>query len=71
MQFRGDPGEWLETETGYDRGFCCEIAGLGWLGTGIPVDFGGYGMGAIEALSLFESRGRHLFASPFLAGPGG
>ena len=71
MQFRGDPGEWLETESGYDRGSWREIAGLGWLGTGIPVAFGDYGMGAIEALSLSESRGRHLIASPFLAGLGG
>ena len=59
--------ERMESETGYDQDLWKELAQLGWLGMGIPEQFGGSGMGATEQVSVIESMGRQLFASPFLA----
>jgi alkylation response protein AidB-like acyl-CoA dehydrogenase len=57
----------MQSDSGYDPGLWREIAELGWLGMGIAEPLGGSGMGAIEQVSVIESMGRQLFASPFLA----
>ncbi|MAG30355.1 MAG: acyl-CoA dehydrogenase [Deltaproteobacteria bacterium] len=59
--------EWMESEAGYDPNLWGEIAALGWLGMGIPEEFGGSGMGVTELVSVVESMGRKVFGSPFLA----
>jgi len=57
----------MESESGYDADVWRELAGLGWLGMGIPEEFGGSGMGVTELVSVVESMGRKVFGSPFLA----
>ncbi len=42
------------------------MAGLGWLGIGLPEDCGGTG-GAVETMLLMERFGASLFASPYLS----
>jgi acyl-CoA dehydrogenase len=59
--------EWMELESGFDRELWRELAGLGWMGMGIPDEFGGSGMGATEQVSVMECMGRCVFGSPFLA----
>jgi len=59
--------KWMESESGYDSDLWREIAELGWLGMGIPEEFGGTGMGVTELVSVVESMGRKVFGSPFLA----
>ena len=59
--------EWMESETGYDPDLWREMAELGWLGIGIPEEYGGSAMGAVEQVSVIESMGRRLLGSPFLA----
>lgn len=59
--------EWMKSEPGYDPDLWREIAALGWLGIGIPEEFGGSGMGVTEQVCVVESMGRRLFGSPFLA----
>ncbi len=59
--------KWMESDAGYDADLWREIASLGWLGMGIPEEFGGSGMGATELVSVVQSMGRRVFGSPFLA----
>lgn len=62
-----DVREWMETETGFDAELWREIGALGWLGMGIPEEFGGADMGTTEQVSVIEAMGRQMFGSPFLA----
>jgi len=42
-----------------------EIAALGWMGTNIPEEYGGIGLGALELCVIAEEMGRALAPSPF------
>jgi alkylation response protein AidB-like acyl-CoA dehydrogenase len=42
-------------------------AKLGWLGLGLPEEFGGVGFGLAEEVMLFREFGRHLTPGPFLS----
>jgi len=53
-----------ENET-YARDLWSEIAEMGWLGTTIPEEFGGAGMGHLELALIFEELGRSLAPFPF------
>ena len=43
------------------------FAEMGWLGIGIPEEFGGVGFGAVERMLIGEAFGRHLVNEPYLA----
>lgn len=62
-----DVRKWMQSESGYDTEVWRELAALGWLGMGIPEEFGGSGLGVTELVSVIESMGRKMFGSPFLA----
>ncbi len=53
-----------------DRGFAetnwHAFAEMGWLGIGIPEEFGGLGFGAVERMLIGEAFGRHLVNEPYL-----
>ena len=53
-------------EDGFRREVWRRFASLGWLGVGLPEDFGGSG-GARETAVLMESLGRGLVVEPYLA----
>lgn len=55
----------LEASAGIDRELWAEMAGLGWLGIGIPERFGGSGLGALELALAAEEVGRALSPIPF------
>jgi len=49
----------------YDAALWKEIAQMGWLGTAIPEDFGGLGLGYLELCVIAEELGRALAPVPF------
>jgi alkylation response protein AidB-like acyl-CoA dehydrogenase len=53
--------------TGFSRELWRTFAEMGFSGLLVPEDFGGSGLGAVEAGVLMEEIGRHLTPSPFLA----
>ncbi len=53
-----------ETKT-YDADLWKAVAAQGWLGTAIPEDFGGLGLGHIELAAIAEELGRALSPIPF------
>ncbi len=57
----------MQGAEGFDTALFQEIAQLGWLGMAIPERFGGAGLGVTELVSVLETMGRHVYASPFLA----
>ncbi len=53
--------------TGFSRELWKEFAGMGFAGLLIPEEFGGSGLGAVEAGIVMEEIGRNLTPSPFFA----
>jgi alkylation response protein AidB-like acyl-CoA dehydrogenase len=57
----------LQSPEGFSREIWQEFAELGWLGLGIPEEFGGLGGGAVETGLVMEALGRALVVEPYLA----
>ncbi|MDE2463345.1 MAG: acyl-CoA/acyl-ACP dehydrogenase [Alphaproteobacteria bacterium] len=55
----------LESEASHDRALWSAIAEMGWLGTSIPEEFGGLGLGYLELCVIAEELGRVLAPVPF------
>jgi alkylation response protein AidB-like acyl-CoA dehydrogenase len=53
--------------TGFSRDFWTTFAEMGFCGLLVPEDFGGSGLGCVEAGIVMEEIGRTLMPSPFLA----
>jgi len=53
-------------EPGFDRDLWSAMTDQGWLGTAIPEDRGGLGLGTVELAVLLEQTGAHLAPVPFL-----
>jgi alkylation response protein AidB-like acyl-CoA dehydrogenase len=53
--------------TGFSRDLWRSFAGMGFSGLLVPEDFGGSGLGCVEAGVVMEEIGRTLMPSPFLA----
>ena len=49
----------------YDEDLWKAIAGQGWLGAAIPEEYGGLGLGGVEACAIAEELGRALAPIPF------
>lgn len=56
----------IDDELGYDTALWQEIAELGWLGIGVPENYGGIGLGMGEVVPLVEHMGRNLMNTPFV-----
>ena len=56
----------IDDEDGFDAALWDEIAELGWLGIGVPENYGGIGLGMAEIVPLVEHMGRHLMNTPFV-----
>ncbi|MBV1903548.1 MAG: acyl-CoA/acyl-ACP dehydrogenase [Marinosulfonomonas sp.] len=54
-----------ENPDGFDGDLWSKLAEGGWLGIGIPEEYGGSGMGAVELAVLAEEIGRTLACIPF------
>ena len=52
-------------ETAYHEGVWKGVVEMGWLGTAIPEEFGGLGLGMLEVCVLAEEMGRALAPVPF------
>jgi len=50
-----------------DHAIWREMAGLGWIGLGLPESAGGIGLGLSGATTLLELFGRNAFAEPYVA----
>lgn len=57
----------VQSPEGFSREIWREFADLGWLGLGIPEEFGGLGGGAVETGLVMEALGRALVVEPYLA----
>ncbi|MBI1239113.1 MAG: acyl-CoA dehydrogenase [Alphaproteobacteria bacterium] len=55
----------LEGDEPFDRALWKQIAEMGWLGTSIPEEFGGLGLGHLELCVIAEELGRALAPVPF------
>lgn len=55
----------LQGTEGYDKGLWRAIAEMGWLGTAIPENYGGLGLGYLELCVIAEELGRVLAPVPF------
>ncbi len=55
----------LEGSHGHDRGLWKAVAEMGWLGTAIPENYGGLGLGYLELCVIAEELGRALAPLPF------
>lgn len=55
----------IDTERPYDANLWQSIAELGWMGTAIPEQYGGLGMGPLELCVIAEELGRALTPIPF------
>ena len=55
----------LESDEPYDKGLWKQIAEMGWLGTAIPEEFGGLGLGHLELCVVAEELGRAVAPVPF------
>ena len=56
----------IDDDAGFDAALWQEIAELGWLGIGVPENYGGIGLGMGELVPLVEHMGRHLMNTPFV-----
>ena len=56
----------IEEEDGFDATLWSDIAELGWLGIGVPENYGGIGLGMAELVPLVEHMGRNLMNTPFV-----
>jgi acyl-CoA dehydrogenase len=54
-----------ESGDGFDRALWKQIADMGWLGTAIPENYGGLGLGYLELCVIAEELGRALAPVPF------
>src|ERR1700754_1757643 len=52
-------------DAGYDAALWKQIAEMGWMGTAIPEEFGGLGLGYLELCVVAEELGRALAPVPF------
>jgi alkylation response protein AidB-like acyl-CoA dehydrogenase len=57
----------LEGETAFDPDLARVFAEAGWLGVLVPEEFGGAGLGLLDAAVLLEEMGRAVVPGPFLA----
>jgi len=57
----------MVTAAGFDTALWKELSALGWPGMIVPEQFGGTGLGWVEASILFEEAGRHLLCAPLLS----
>ena len=57
----------MGTETGFDAAHWQAMADMGWLGTAVPDQFGGSGLGLGTCAVVAEPLGRHLLHTPFVA----
>jgi acyl-CoA dehydrogenase len=55
----------LQGPQGHDRGLWKAVAEMGWLGTAIPENYGGLGLGYLELCVIAEELGRVLAPIPF------
>lgn len=55
------------SDDGFSRTNWKQIAELGWLGAGLPEEFGGIGGGAVERMIVMEQIGRGLVLEPYFA----
>jgi acyl-CoA dehydrogenase len=55
----------LQGSEGYDKALWKSIAEMGWLGTAIPENYGGLGLGYLELCVIAEELGRVLAPVPF------
>ncbi|HEY2070214.1 MAG TPA: acyl-CoA dehydrogenase family protein [Rhizomicrobium sp.] len=55
----------FEGSQGYDKDLWKQVAEMGWLGTTIPEEFGGLGLGYLELCMVSEELGRALAPLPF------
>ncbi|TMK17325.1 MAG: acyl-CoA dehydrogenase family protein [Actinobacteria bacterium] len=60
----------MTSKTGFDEGLWKEMSELGWLGTAIPEEDGGLGLGQIELAILAEETGRAILPAPFYSSAG-
>jgi alkylation response protein AidB-like acyl-CoA dehydrogenase len=58
--------EMAEDEKGYPPELWRNVAELGWLGLGIPEEYGGTGGNFLEVAALLEEMGRVCFPGPFV-----
>lgn len=56
----------LHDKTGYSPEHFKQMAAAGWLGTVIPEDFGGIGLGYVDLVCIQEELGRGLIPEPLL-----
>ena len=56
----------VASEPGYSERSWRQMADLGWLGVGVPEDFGGTGGGPVETMVLMEAFGTGLVVEPYL-----
>jgi len=55
----------LEGDEPYDKALWKQIADMGWLGTAVPEEFGGLGLGHLELCVIAEELGRVVAPVPF------
>jgi acyl-CoA dehydrogenase len=55
----------LESDEPYDKALWKQIAEMGWLGTAIPEEYGGLGLGHLELCVVAEELGRAIAPVPF------
>jgi alkylation response protein AidB-like acyl-CoA dehydrogenase len=55
----------LESDEPYDKALWKQIADMGWLGTAIPEEYGGLGLGHLELCVIAEELGRAVAPVPF------
>ena len=55
----------LEGDEPYDKALWKQIAEMGWLGTAVPEEFGGLGLGHLELCVIAEELGRVVAPVPF------
>jgi acyl-CoA dehydrogenase len=55
----------LESDEPYDKALWKQVAEMGWLGTAIPEEFGGLGLGHLELCVVAEELGRAVAPVPF------
>jgi alkylation response protein AidB-like acyl-CoA dehydrogenase len=55
----------LEGDEPYDKALWKQIAEMGWLGTAIPEEYGGLGLGHLELCVIAEELGRAVAPVPF------
>lgn len=56
-----------KSDEGFSRDHWRKMAELGWLGAGLPEEFGGIGGGAVERMIVMEQIGRGLVLEPYFA----